>query len=154
MSDKQKQEKIIFIDPNDLIGFVQEGTEDDIDMDNASDDSSSEKGIINTTTLSDDDDNFLTEDELTELFEKKYSKEIDEIKILKKRENTRGVLAVLYTMLTFLIFGIGMLVATLDGLNRDVSIIDNMQEILPLLSGIFLGSLGFVLGYYFRKGDE
>lgn len=74
--------------------------------------------------------------------------------IIEKREGTRSRLALIYTILTFMIFLCGMLIAVLDGLYRKVSIIDNLTEIIPLISGVFLGSLGFVLGYYFRKGDE
>lgn len=68
-----------------------------------------------------------------------------------KREDTRGRLAIIYTVATFIMFGLGFLVSVLDAFWRQVSIIDNLATILPLLSGIFLGSLGFVLGYYFRK---
>ena len=74
--------------------------------------------------------------------------------VIEKREDTRSRLALTYTILTFMIFLCGMLIAVVDGLYRKVSIIDNLSEIIPLISGVFLGSLGFVLGYYFRKGDE
>jgi hypothetical protein len=74
--------------------------------------------------------------------------------VIEKREDTRGRLALIYTLATFGVFFFGMIVAVIDGLVRDVSIIENMKEILPLISGIFLGTLGFILGYYFRKGEE
>jgi hypothetical protein len=78
------------------------------------------------------------------------------ISILEKREDVRGNLAILYTVATFLMFVLGFVVSVLDAVWRQVSIIENLSTILPLISGIFLGSLGFVLGYYFRKieGDE
>ena len=74
--------------------------------------------------------------------------------IVKKREDTRSTLAIIYVIATFLIFFTAMAIAVLDGLNRNVSIIDNLTEVIPLLSGVFLGTLGFVLGYYFRKSDD
>lgn len=74
--------------------------------------------------------------------------------IAKKEEDTRGNLAMVYTVATFTIFVLGFFVAVLDGLIRKASIIENLTTILPLISGIFLGSLGFVIGYYFRRSDE
>ena len=71
-----------------------------------------------------------------------------------KRENTRSRLAIIYTVFTFSVFFVGMAIAVLDGLARKVSIIENLEVIIPLISGVFLGTLGFVLGYYFRKGEE
>lgn len=76
---------------------------------------------------------------------------VEEINIRRRREDTRGLLAVIYTMATFAIFILGFVVAILDAAWRQTSIIENLTTILPLISGIFLGSLGFVLGYYFRK---
>lgn len=73
---------------------------------------------------------------------------------LKRREDTRGTLALVYTVSTFIVFGLGMLIAVVDAVMRNVSIIDNLKEVLPLISGLFLSSLGFVLGYYFRKGED
>ena len=72
----------------------------------------------------------------------------------EKREDTRGRLAMIYTICTFIMFILGFAVAILDAAVRGTSIIDNLTKILPLLSGIFLGSLGFVLGYYFRKLEQ
>lgn len=74
--------------------------------------------------------------------------------IFQKREDTRSRLAIIYTVLTFIVFFAGMLISVLDGLSRGVSIIDNLEVVIPLISGVFLGTLGFVLGYYFRKGEE
>jgi hypothetical protein len=78
----------------------------------------------------------------------------ESLSLHNKREDTRGRLAIIYTVATFIMFGLGFLVSVLDAFWRQVSIIDNLATVLPLLSGIFLGSLGFVLGYYFRKLDE
>lgn len=76
------------------------------------------------------------------------------ISIEEKREDTRGRLATIYTVSTFIVFILGFIVSILDALLRNTSIIDNLVKVLPLISGIFLGSLGFVLGYYFRKAEE
>lgn len=74
--------------------------------------------------------------------------------ILQRRENTRGILAILYTIATFIMFLLGFVVAILDAQWRQVSIVETLTNILPLISGIFLGTLGFVLGYYFRQTEE
>ncbi len=74
--------------------------------------------------------------------------------IFIKREDTKSRLAIIYTTLTFLVFFTVMGIVVLDGLARKVSIIDNLEVVIPLISGVFLGTLGFVLGYYFRKGEE
>jgi hypothetical protein len=78
----------------------------------------------------------------------------DEIMINNKREDTRGRLAVIYVAATFLMFILGFVVSVIDAAWRNVSVIENLRIILPLLSGIFLGTLGFVLGYYFRKSES
>lgn len=78
----------------------------------------------------------------------------DQQAILRKREDTRSRLAIAYLIATFVIFLFAMIIAVLDGLTRSVSIIENLKEIVPLISGVFLGSLGFVLGYYFRENEE
>lgn len=74
--------------------------------------------------------------------------------IVRKREDTRSTLAIIYVLSTFGVFILAMFIAVLDGLNRNVSIIDNLIQVVPLISGVFLGTLGFVLGYYFRRSDE
>lgn len=76
------------------------------------------------------------------------------VSIELKREDTRGRLAIIYTMLTFLMFGLGFVVSILDAILNDTSIIANLSTVLPLISGIFLGTLGFVLGYYFKKMED
>lgn len=73
--------------------------------------------------------------------------------VFKKREDTRSRLALIFTFLTFFVFILGMGIAVLDGILRDTSIIQNLSEVVPLISGVFLGSLGFVLGYYFREEE-
>jgi hypothetical protein len=82
-----------------------------------------------------------------------YLSEKEQADILEKREDTRGRLALIYTVATFIIFGLGFLVAVADGILQKTSIVDNLTKLLPLISGIFLGTLGFVLGYYFRRAE-
>lgn len=74
--------------------------------------------------------------------------------VIEKKEDTRSRLATIYLLATFFIFVLGMGLAVIDAIIRDVSIVENLKEVLSIISGIFLGTLGFVLGYYFRKGDE
>lgn len=79
---------------------------------------------------------------------------VDQDYVVNKREDTRSRLAIIYTLLTFSVFFLGFISAILDALISDTSIITNLSEIIPLISGVFLGTLGFVMGYYFRKGEE
>lgn len=67
-----------------------------------------------------------------------------------KRENTRGVLAFAFLIGFFIILLAGMLLAALDAGNR----VDNIKEIVLVVSGILSGPLGFVIGYYFRSSEE
>lgn len=130
---KQTQNRIEFFDPEQLVAFSQD----------------------ESAELSNETPEYPSEEEqVIVLDDDYYASEIEKTKILKKREDFRGTLALVYTVSTFLLFLIGMAIAVVDGMNRDVSIIENLERILPLLSGIFLGTLGFVLGYYFRKSDE
>lgn len=78
----------------------------------------------------------------------------EEITIQNKREDIRGRLAVIYVAATFVMFILGFVVSIIDAAWRQVSVIENLRIVLPLLSGIFLGTLGFVLGYYFRKSEN
>ncbi len=121
---KQNENRIEFIDPEELIGFIQE---DGADLEQRLEEMESHTP---------------------------FSEEFEKYQILKKQENTRSRLALIYTFFTFSIFLAAFIVAIVDGLNRNVSIIDNLKEIIPLISGIFLGTLGFVVGYYFRKDQD
>lgn len=71
-----------------------------------------------------------------------------------KREDTRGRLAIIYTLATFVVFLVVIAIAVFDGVVRKVSIIDNLKDVIPVISGVFLGTLGFVLGYYFKNGED
>jgi len=126
---------IEFVDPDELIKFIEEGQEDQ-DLENTPDDSIQADQTPSDLTYAD-----------------KILEEATEY-VVKKQEDTRGKLAVLYTTFTFIVFILGIFICVLDGIIRQVSIIDNLTSVLPLLSGIFLGTLGFVIGYYFRKDNE
>lgn len=78
----------------------------------------------------------------------------EEISIRNKREDVRGQLAIIYTVATFMMFVFTFIVAVIDGLLRQTSIVTSLTTLIPLVSGVFLGSLGFVLGYYFRKVED
>lgn len=140
-ANNQDNVEIGFIDPDDFVDFVPEARSEIM--------AENEAGEI-----PEEDEEFeYSPSEI--IIEKPFKKTVDEdIVISKRRENTRGLLAMTYTLATFLIFIIGIIVSVVDGLHRDVSIVENLKEVLPLISGIFLGSLGFVLGYYFRKDEE
>lgn len=110
----------------------------------------------------------LTEDELDDESEESYeegvlsgieaaSVQIGSIKenaVIQKIEDTRSRLAIMYVGATFLIFFIGIIIAIVDAIRLNASIVTNLMDIIPLLSGIFLGSLGFVIGYYFKKQND
>jgi hypothetical protein len=96
-------------------------------------------------------------DEYPEYYESEVINELaasNQKSIEIKREDTRGQLAVIYTIATFIVFILGFAVSILDAAWRQTSIIENLSAVLPLISGIFLGTLGFVLGYYFRQSEE
>lgn len=140
---------IDFVDPDELIDFIEEEKSTESPRPPTQVDKESQETDV--TESVEDLDEFEDEDDLT--FTDKIVEEASEY-VVKRKEDTRGRLAVLYTVFTFIIFIIGIAICVLDGLNRSVSIIDNLSTVLPLLSGLFLGTLGFVLGYYFRKDDE
>lgn len=74
----------------------------------------------------------------------------EEISIRNKREDVRGQLAIIYTVATFMMFVFTFIVAVIDGLLRQTSIVDSLTTLIPLVSGVFLGSLGFVLQQSFH----
>jgi hypothetical protein len=71
----------------------------------------------------------------------------------QKRESTRGILATTFIIGFFLMLGAGFLLAAVNGLPLSEKS-KNLQDILLTISGVLSGPLGFVVGYYFRKGDE
>jgi nitrogen fixation/metabolism regulation signal transduction histidine kinase len=121
---------IAFIDPNEIIEFIQDHSEDDVDLNDPTEEEVDDP-LLYTTQIIEDSKEYVT----------------------KRQEDTRGKLAIIYTLCTFGIFLLMITVAVLDGVLRKVSIIENLTTLIPLISGVFLGSLGFVLGYYFKKED-
>ncbi|MCA9381078.1 hypothetical protein KC678_02340 [Candidatus Dojkabacteria bacterium] len=106
-------------------------------------------------------DEDLLDDEFSDGYEEGYTDGAGDLiissaveSVYRKREDTRSRLALIYTIFTFFVFIFAMVIAVLDGLVRKVSIIDNLSVVIPLISGVFLGTLGFVLGYYFRREEE
>jgi len=136
---------IEFVDPNDLIQFIEE-TNAESDEDTGAPAKPLSK--LKEPQSSEDSEG----NDLELVYTDKIIEEASEY-IVKKQEDTRGRLAILYTFFTFFMFILGIVICVIDGLNRNVSIIDNLSVVLPLLSGIFLGTLGFVIGYYFRKNE-
>lgn len=125
-----------FVDPNDLINFIP-----DENMTASS-----------PTSESSDEDLELNSIQDLKLADKIDPKALEYV--IKNEEDVRGRLAIIYTFATFGIFLLAFIVSIVDGISRKTSIIDNLKEILPILSGIFLGTLGFVIGYYFRKSES
>lgn len=147
-----KQFEVGFIDQDDLVEFISDPTK--IDESEKALTASDERGEMPATPTPTAGTDTEEDDFIPVLIEKKVKTSIDEESVLTKREDTRGRLALIYVIATFIIFFFGIVVAVLDGLNRDVSIIDNLKEIVPLFSGVFLGTLGFVLGYYFKNDED
>jgi hypothetical protein len=141
--ENSNDREIIFLDPNDLVGFIDESMADE-----AATPARQREEYGDLDALADQ----LSKD--TDLTISNELIENAEEYVIKRQEDTRGKLAVIYTIATFIIFILGFGVAIMDASTNKTSIIDNLQKILPLLSGIFLGTLGFVLGYYFRTRDE
>jgi hypothetical protein len=142
-----ERKRIEFIDPEELITFIQD---ESLNLDDTSADELSapgERGAIS------EDETPLEEEILPTDIPQKVNLAIDQNKVLEKREDIRGRLAIIYTFATFFIFVIGIIVSVIDGINREVSIIDNLKDIISLFSGVFLGTLGFILGYYFKSSD-
>jgi hypothetical protein len=90
------------------------------------------------------------EEAITEFEDADNTAIITQIRIQEKREDARGRLAAIFTIATFVIFVLAMLIAAISEGNK----VDNIKEVMITVSGIFSGLLGFVIGYYFRKGDE
>lgn len=81
-------------------------------------------------------------------------KEDAEAYSIVKKEDTRGRLAIIYTIATLLIFVFVILLSFIESLVNKTSLVDNLTRIIPLISGVLFGTLGFVLGYYFRNENN
>lgn len=157
------RDDISFIDPYELVEFVPESSAPITQPQSSKKKSKAPTTNVETIDETENEEPIDTaedeaiegefaESELIPLSDSLFGSAQDYV--MRRQEDTRGRLAMYYTMGTFFIFILGFAVAVLDGISRQVSIIDNLEKILPLISGIFLGSLGFVLGYYFRKDEE
>jgi hypothetical protein len=70
--------------------------------------------------------------------------------IKKKREDIRGRLAFMFLLGYFIILvGVIILAAFIDGAR-----VETMMNSVITISGVLSGSLGFVIGYYFRRQEE
>jgi hypothetical protein len=134
-TNQENDTYIEFIDPNNLIAF------ESVDKNHLEE--------LDENQLDSQLESIFEEGELSEKFE-----ETSQDYVIKKKEDIRGRLAIIYTVLTFSVFILGFLAAIIDSLMTKSSLIQNLQVILPLISGIFLGTLGFVIGYYFKKENE
>jgi hypothetical protein len=142
-----ERKHIEFIDPEEFITFVQD---ENLNLDETTPEETPTAGERGDVV---EDEVPIEEEILPTDIPQKVNLAIEQSKVLEKREDTRGRLAVIYTFATFLIFLIGIGVSVIDGINRDVSIIDNLKDTISLFSGVFLGTLGFILGYYFKSSD-
>lgn len=77
-----------------------------------------------------------------------------DVSIVEKQEDTRGRLAQFYLIGFFIcLFSIGVL-SLLTAPAEGRSAIDNLKDSTLSISAILSGPLGFIIGYYFRKGEE
>lgn len=67
-----------------------------------------------------------------------------------KREDTRGILALVFLIGFFVILVLGMIVGAINEGDK----VESVTAILLAISGILSGPLGFVVGYYFRSQDS
>lgn len=75
-------------------------------------------------------------------------KDLDVIKV--KREDVRGLLAVVFLIGFFFILLAGIFIAAINEGNK----VESLTAVLLSISGILSGPLGFVIGYYFRSKDQ
>jgi len=74
--------------------------------------------------------------------------------LVEKIEDTRGKLAKLFVIGFFIIFFIISLVSLFTPAAEGRNSIDNLKESILTVSGVLSGPLGFIIGFYFRKGEE
>lgn len=125
---KNDETFIQFIDPEDIIEFIP----DDALLENVGDEATSEAP-------------FRVADSIIEEAES-YS--------IKKKEDTRERLAIIYTVATLGIFVFVIILSFIESLVNKSDLVANLKEIIPLISGVLFGTLGFVLGYYFRNDSN
>ncbi len=73
---------------------------------------------------------------------------------IKKKEDTRERLAIIYTVATLSIFVFVIILSFIESLVNKTNLVTTLREIIPLISGVLFGTLGFVLGYYFRNDNN
>lgn len=130
--NKKSDTFIQFIDPQELIEFIPDKDLGSVEME--SEDESIE--VLGTS-----DSMRITE-----------SIKVDaESYAIVKKEDTRGRLAIIYTVATLLIFVFVILLSFIESIINKTSLVANLTQIIPLISGVLFGTLGFVLGYYFRN---
>jgi hypothetical protein len=139
--NKNNDTFIEFIDPDELIEFIPDknlgkGT-NSLDVDESEEDSDIE--VLGTPHP---------------LKIAESIKEDAEAYSIVKKEDTRGRLAIIYTVATLLIFVFVILLSFIESLVNKTSLVDNLTKIIPLISGVLFGTLGFVLGYYFRNENN
>jgi uncharacterized membrane-anchored protein len=135
--NKNNDTFIEFIDPDELIEFIPDenlGKNSDSEMDEES--GIEVLGSPHPTKVADS------------------IKEDAEAYSIVKKEDTRGRLAIIYTVATLLIFVFVILLSFIESLVNKTSLVDNLTKIIPLISGVLFGTLGFVLGYYFRNENN
>lgn len=130
--NKKSDTFIQFIDPQELIEFIPDKDLGSVEM---------EPGDETVEVLGTSDPMRITE-----------SIKVDaESYAIVKKEDTRGRLAIIYTVATLLIFVFVILLSFIESIINKTSLVANLTQIIPLISGVLFGTLGFVLGYYFRN---
>lgn len=130
--NKKSDTFIQFIDPQELIEFIPDSDLGSVEM---------ESGDESVEVLGTSDPMRITE-----------SIKVDaESYAIVKKEDTRGRLAIIYTVATLLIFVFVILLSFIESIINKTSLVANLTQIIPLISGVLFGTLGFVLGYYFRN---
>ncbi len=130
--NKKSDTFIQFIDPQELIEFIPDKDLGSVEM---------EPGDESIEVLGTSDPMRITE-----------SIKVDaESYAIVKKEDTRGRLAIIYTVATLLIFVFVILLSFIESIINKTSLVANLTQIIPLISGVLFGTLGFVLGYYFRN---
>lgn len=130
--NKKSDTFIQFIDPEELIEFIPDSDLGSVEMESEDE---------NIEVLGTSDPMRITE-----------SIKVDaESYAIVKKEDTRGRLAIIYTVATLLIFVFVILLSFIESIINKTSLVANLTQIIPLISGVLFGTLGFVLGYYFRN---
>lgn len=130
--NKKSDTFIQFIDPEELIEFIPDSDLGSVEM---------QSGDESVEVLGTSDPMRITE-----------SIKVDaESYAIVKKEDTRGRLAIIYTVATLLIFVFVILLSFIESIINKTSLVANLTQIIPLISGVLFGTLGFVLGYYFRN---